>query len=107
MPTIKTREWLNSTLKENKMTQKELASKAGLSDKQAQAILDMRMVRLTGLEREKIEGEYNDLVALIADLADILGNEQRIFQIIYDELLEIQERFGDECCTGSLVGDVL
>ena len=79
----------------------------GLSDKQAQAILDMRMVRLTGLEREKIEGEYNDLVALIADLADILGNEQRIFQIIYDELLEIQERFGDERRTELLVGEVL
>ncbi|MGO4961899.1 DNA gyrase subunit A [Jeotgalibaca porci] len=79
----------------------------GLSDKQAQAILDMRMVRLTGLERDKIEGEYNDLVALIADLADILGNEQRIFQIIYDELLEIQERFGDERRTELLVGEVL
>lgn len=78
-----------------------------LSDKQAQAILDMRMVRLTGLERDKIEGEYNDLVALIADLADILGNEQRIFQIIYDELLEIQERFGDERRTELLVGEVL
>ena len=67
----------------------------------------MRMVRLTGLERDKIEGEYNDLVALIADLADILGNEQRIFQIIYDELLEIQERFGDERRTELLVGEVL
>lgn len=79
----------------------------GLSDKQAQAILDMRMVRLTGLERDKIEGEYNDLIALIADLTDILGSEQRIFQIIYDELLEIQERFGDERRTELLVGEVL
>lgn len=79
----------------------------GLSDKQAQAILDMRLVRLTGLEREKIEGEYNDLLALIADLADILASEQRIFQIIYDELLEIQERFSDERRTELMVGEVL
>ncbi|MGP6140303.1 MULTISPECIES: DNA gyrase subunit A [unclassified Jeotgalibaca] len=79
----------------------------GLSDKQAQAILDMRMVRLTGLERDKIEGEYNDLQALIADLADILASEQRIFQIIYDELLEIQERFGDDRRTELMVGEVL
>lgn len=79
----------------------------GLSDKQSQAILDMRMVRLTGLEREKIDGEYNDLRALIADLADILANEERVHQIIEDELLEIQSRFGDERRTELLVGEAL
>ncbi|MDE1548319.1 DNA gyrase subunit A [Jeotgalibaca caeni] len=79
----------------------------GLSDRQAQAILDMRMVRLTGLEREKIDGEYDDLMALIADLADILGSETRMFTIIEEELLEIQDRFGDKRRTELLVGEVL
>ncbi|HQZ20038.1 MAG TPA: DNA gyrase subunit A, partial [Trichococcus flocculiformis] len=81
--------------------------KYGLSEKQAQAILDMRLVRLTGLEREKVEAEYDALMALIADLADILANEQRVFDIIYTELLEIQERFGDKRRTELLVGEVL
>ena len=81
--------------------------KYGLSDKQAQAILDMRLVRLTGLEREKVEAEYDALMALIADLADILANEQRVFDIIYTELLEIQEKFGDKRRTELLVGEVL
>ena len=79
----------------------------GLSDKQAQAILDMRMVRLTGLERDKIEGEYNTLMALIADLASILASEERIFTIIEEELLDIKERFGDKRRTELLVGEVL
>ncbi|WP_062532616.1 DNA gyrase subunit A [Jeotgalibaca dankookensis] len=79
----------------------------GLSDKQAQAILDMRMVRLTGLERDKIEGEYDNLMVLIADLEEILNSEARVLQIIYDELLEIQERFGDERRTELMIGEVL
>lgn len=77
-----------------------------LSDKQAQAILDMRLVRLTGLERDKIEDEYQKLVALIADLKDILAHQERIDQIIYDELLEIQTKFGDARRTELQVGDV-
>ncbi|MCO0832150.1 DNA gyrase subunit A [Fructobacillus sp. W13] len=77
-----------------------------LSDKQSQAILDMRLVRLTGLERDKIEDEYQKLVALIADLKDILAHQERIDQLIYDELLEIQNRFGDERRTELQVGDV-
>ncbi|CCF26696.1 DNA gyrase subunit A [Leuconostoc citreum] len=77
-----------------------------LSDKQAQAILDMRLVRLTGLERDKIEDEYQKLVALIADLKDILAHQERVDQIIYDELLEIQTKFGDERRTELQVGDV-
>ena len=77
-----------------------------LSDKQAQAILDMRLVRLTGLERDKIEDEYQKLVALITDLKDILAHEERVDQIIYDELLEIQTKFGDARRTELQVGDV-
>ncbi|WP_034551588.1 DNA gyrase subunit A [Carnobacterium funditum] len=79
----------------------------GLSDKQAQAILDMRMVRLTGLERDKIESEYNDLIALITDLTDILSNSERVHTIIETELLDLQDRFGDARRTELLVGEVL
>lgn len=78
-----------------------------LSDKQAQAILDMRLVRLTGLERDKIEEEYQKLIALIADLKDILAHEERVDEIIYNELLEIQTKFGDKRRTELQVGDVL
>ncbi|MFT8669567.1 MAG: DNA gyrase subunit A [Liquorilactobacillus hordei] len=78
-----------------------------LSDKQAQAILDMRLVRLTGLEREKIEDEYNKLLEAIADYKDILAHNERIDEIIYQELLEIQEKYGDERRTELLVGEVL
>ena len=79
----------------------------GLSEKQAQAILDMRLVRLTGLEREKIDEEYADLLRLIADLADILANGERIHQIIKEELHDIQDRFNDDRRTELLVGEVL
>ncbi|GKQ43404.1 DNA gyrase subunit A [Companilactobacillus sp. RD055328] len=78
-----------------------------LSDKQSQAILDMRLVRLTGLERDKVEAEYDELVKKIADLKDILAKPERIDKIIYEELLEIQEKFGDERRTELLVGEVL
>ncbi|NEW66906.1 DNA gyrase subunit A [Carnobacteriaceae bacterium zg-84] len=81
--------------------------KFGLSDKQSQAILDMRMVRLTGLEREKIDAEYKELIALIADLTDILARRERILDIIKTELKDIQERFGDQRRTELLVGEVL
>ena len=79
----------------------------GLSEKQAQAILDMRLVRLTGLEREKIDEEYADLLRIIADLADILANGERIHQIIKEELHDIQDRFNDDRRTELLVGEVL
>lgn len=78
-----------------------------LSDKQSQAILDMRLVRLTGLERDKVEAEYNELVKKIADLKDILAKPERIDKIIYEELLEIQDKFGDDRRTELLVGEVL
>ncbi|MFD1392725.1 DNA gyrase subunit A [Lacticaseibacillus jixianensis] len=84
-----------------------LMDKFSLSDKQSQAILDMRLVRLTGLEREKVENEYNDVMAAIADYKDILAKPQRIHQIIYDELLDIQKKFGDKRRTELLVGEDL
>ncbi|MFC0234379.1 DNA gyrase subunit A [Vagococcus entomophilus] len=77
------------------------------SDRQAQAILDMRLRRLTGLERDKIEKEYQELMKLIADLTDILANHHRILEIIETELREIQSKFGDERRTELLVGEVL
>ena len=66
--------------------QAELMSKFKLSERQSQAILDMRLRRLTGLERDKIQSEYDDLVALIADLADILAKPERVATIIKEEL---------------------
>ncbi|WP_442602514.1 DNA gyrase subunit A [Paenibacillus sp. KN14-4R] len=66
-----------------------------LSYEQAQAILDMRLQRLTGLEREKIENEYAELMRIIADLKDILADEQRILSIISDELNEIKDKYND------------
>lgn len=72
-----------------------LMTQFNLSEKQAQAILDMRLQRLTGLEREKIEEEYQSLVKLIAELKGILADEEKVLQIIRDELLEIKERYND------------
>lgn len=89
------------------LAKQTLISRFDLSDKQSQAILDMRMVRLTGLEREKIEGEYLELSSLIADLADILARPERIHKIIEDELAEVQAKFGDERRTELLVGELL
>lgn len=66
-----------------------------LTEKQAQAILDMRLQRLTGLERDKIEAEYNDLMTLINELKVILADEGRLIEIIREELLEIKSRFND------------
>ncbi|MFC1752159.1 DNA gyrase subunit A [Thermoproteota archaeon] len=80
-----------------------LMSKFGLSEKQANAILEMRLQRLTGLEREKIENEYQQTLDKIKDYEDILSNEPRVYTIIKDEHLELQERFGDERKT--VIGD--
>ena len=90
----------------SEVAKNELMNNYGLSDRQAQAILDMRLVRLTGLEREKIEDEYQKLMTAIADYKDILAHRERINQIIYDELMEIQKRFGDERRTELQVGDI-
>lgn len=72
-----------------------LIARFSLSEKQAQAILDMRLQRLTGLERDKIEGEYEELQALIKELKAILGDEVKLIEIIREELLEIKTRFND------------
>lgn len=73
-----------------------LMERFNLSDRQSQAILDMRLVRLSGLEREKIESEYQELLVLIADLRAILADEGRVVDIIRTEILEIKERFNDQ-----------
>ncbi|MFE0506085.1 DNA gyrase subunit A [Peribacillus butanolivorans] len=73
-----------------------LMTQFSLSEKQAQAILDMRLQRLTGLEREKIEDEYQALMALIAEYRAILADEEKVLEIIREELLEIKERFNDK-----------
>ncbi|SNH08259.1 DNA gyrase subunit A [Streptococcus pneumoniae] len=87
--------------------QAELMSKFKLSERQSQAILDMRLRRLTGLERDKIQSEYDDLLALIADLADILAKPERVSQIIKDELDEVKRKFSDKRRTELMVGQVL
>ncbi|BDR59745.1 DNA gyrase subunit A [Lactobacillus xylocopicola] len=84
-----------------------LISRFGLDDKQSQAILDMRLVRLTGLERDKVEAEYKELQVKIADYKDILARHERINELIYEELLDIQKRFGDERRTKIGDGEVI
>ncbi|EKE0509396.1 DNA gyrase subunit A [Listeria monocytogenes] len=84
-----------------------LMTQFNLSDKQAQAILDMRLQRLTGLEREKIEEEYQNLVALINDLQAILADDERILEIIREELEEIKVKYADKRRTEILAGDLV
>ncbi len=82
--------------KEPAIAKANLIKKYSLSDVQAQAILDLRLHRLTGLERDKIVAEYNEIQNLIKELKTILSDEKRIYKIIKDELLEIREKYGDE-----------
>ncbi|MCM3041373.1 DNA gyrase subunit A [Paenibacillus motobuensis] len=82
-----------------------LIERFGLSEEQAQAILDMRLQRLTGLEREKIEAEYQDLLQKIAEYREILASEALVLQIISDELQEIRERYSDDRRTAIIVGE--
>ena len=77
----------------------KLMARFGLSDIQAQAILDMQLKRLSGLQREKLEEEYNELMKLIAYLKEILASETLVYDIIKDELLEIKDKYGDERLT--------
>ncbi len=77
----------------------KLMQRFGLSEIQAQAILDMRLKTLSGLQREKIEDEYNELMKLIAHLREILGSEKLVFQVIKEELIEVKEKYGDERIT--------
>jgi DNA gyrase subunit A len=83
-----------------------LMTQFNLSEKQAQAILDMRLQRLTGLEREKIEEEYQNLVALIAELQAILADNEKVLEIIREELLEVKERFNDKRRTEIVTGGI-
>ena len=87
--------------------QAELMAKFELSERQSQAILDMRLRRLTGLERDKIQSEYDELIALIADLADILSKPERVIAIIKEELDEVKRKFADDRRTELMVGEVL
>lgn len=87
--------------------QAELMARFELTERQSQAILDMRLRRLTGLERDKIQNEYNDLLALIADLADILAKPERVIAIIKEELDESKRKFGDARRTELMVGEVV
>ena len=76
-----------------------LMERFGLSEIQAQAILDMQLKRLSGLQREKIEEEYNELMKLIAYLKEVLSSETLVYKIIKDELLEIKDKYGDDRLT--------
>ena len=87
--------------------QAELMARFELTERQSQAILDMRLRRLTGLERDKIQNEYNDLLALIADLADILAKPERVIAIIKEELDESKRKFADSRRTELMVGEVI
>lgn len=80
----------------DKVAMERLQERFELSERQAQAILDMRLRRLTGLERDKIESEYNDLIAYIEELRAILADEEKLLQLVRDELIDVRERFGDE-----------
>jgi len=82
-----------------------LMNRFGLSQEQSQAIVDMRLRQLTGLEREKIDAEYNELMALIAELRAILADEQKVLAIISDELQEIKEKYGDARRSEITIGD--
>ena len=87
--------------------QAELMARFELTERQSQAILDMRLRRLTGLERDKIQNEYNELLALIADLADILAKPERVIAIIKEELDESKRKFADARRTELMVGEVV
>ncbi|HFD5268247.1 TPA: DNA gyrase subunit A [Streptococcus pyogenes] len=89
------------------IAQTELMSRFDLSERQSQAILDMRLRRLTGLERDKIKSEYDDLLALIADLSDILAKPERIITIIKEEMDEIKRKYANPRRTELMVGEVL
>ncbi|HFI0619957.1 TPA: DNA gyrase subunit A [Streptococcus suis] len=89
------------------LAQAELMEHFDLSERQSQAILDMRLRRLTGLERDKIQSEYDDLVALIADLTDILAKPERVVLIIKEELEEVKRKYADPRRTELMVGEVL
>ncbi|EKU48158.1 DNA gyrase subunit A [Staphylococcus massiliensis] len=98
-----------STIRESetdKIAMDSLQERFKLSERQAQAILDMRLRRLTGLERDKIEDEYNQLIEYIKELKAILADEELLLNIVREELEEIKERFGDERRTEIQIGGI-
>ncbi|HDT8690643.1 TPA: DNA gyrase subunit A [Staphylococcus pseudintermedius] len=90
----------------DKVAMESVQSRFALSERQAQAILDMRLRRLTGLERDKIEQEYNDLIAYIAELEAILADEEKLLELVREELTEIKEKFGDDRRTEIQLGGI-
>ncbi|QQJ71378.1 DNA gyrase subunit A [Staphylococcus pseudintermedius] len=90
----------------DKVAMESLQSRFALSERQAQAILDMRLRRLTGLERDKIEQEYNELIAYIAELEAILADEEKLLELVREELTEIKEKFGDDRRTEIQLGGI-
>ena len=82
--------------KTDEIAKQELSNKYGLDDIQSNAILEMKLRRLTGLERDKIENELSELLKLIAELKDILGSSERVFAIVKNELLEIKKKYADD-----------
>ncbi|HLR52724.1 MAG TPA: DNA gyrase subunit A [Candidatus Avamphibacillus sp.] len=92
--------------KTTEIAREGLMERFDLSEKQAQAILDMRLQRLTGLEREKIEEEYSDLIKLIAELKAILSDKEKVLEIIREELTEMKEKYNDERRTDIVLGGI-
>ncbi|MBC1522181.1 DNA gyrase subunit A [Listeria aquatica] len=93
--------------KTTEIAKEGLMTKFSLSEKQSQAILDMRLQRLTGLEREKIEEEYNNLMQLINELKAILADDERILEVIREELEETKQKYSDKRRTEILTGDLV
>lgn len=93
---------------DTKTAAQQLMESFGLSERQATAILDMQLRRLTGLERDKIEEEYRELLVKIAEYKEILANPQRVLDIIKEDLLELKKKFGDDRRTemGSSITDI-
>jgi DNA gyrase subunit A len=92
------------TSRTTEIIQQRLMNEFDMSERQAKAIREMQLQRLAGLEREKIENELNQLLELIADLKDILANEERVLEIIHDELLVIKEKYSDKRRTEIIQG---
>ncbi|MBA8762443.1 DNA gyrase subunit A [Staphylococcus coagulans] len=90
----------------DKVAMESLQTRFELSERQAQAILDMRLRRLTGLERDKIENEYNELLAYIEELEAILADEEKLLALVREELTEIKEKYGDDRRTEIQLGGI-
>ncbi|PNZ65761.1 DNA gyrase subunit A, partial [Staphylococcus auricularis] len=90
----------------DKLAMSRLQERFDLSERQAQAILDMRLRRLTGLERDKIESEYDELISYIEELKEILADEEKLVELVREELIDVRDRYGDERKTEIQLGGV-